>query len=111
MTTPAVDPHLFDELQATAGADFVAELLDTFADEALPLVAELRSAAAAQSAERYRRAAHTLKSNSHTFGALRLAEMARALELGGLPPPAGALDALAAEIPNTLATLQALARH
>lgn len=111
MTTPVIDPHQFDELQATAGADFVAELLATFADEVPHLLAELHAAASAGAAERFRRAAHSLKSNSQTFGALRLAERARALELGGLPPPAGALDALAAEVPCTLVALQALARH
>ena len=35
-------------------------------------------------ADRFRRAAHSLKSNSNTFGALRLAALARELELNGL---------------------------
>jgi CheY-like chemotaxis protein len=85
MSSAAIDPHTFDELQANAGADFVAELVDTFAEEAPPLVAELRAALAAGAAERFRRAAHSLKSNSSTFGAVALADRARALELGGLP--------------------------
>ncbi|HEY5310847.1 MAG TPA: Hpt domain-containing protein, partial [Casimicrobiaceae bacterium] len=34
-------------------------------------------------ADRFRRAAHSLKSNSNTFGALTLGLMARDLELGG----------------------------
>ena len=105
-----IDPHTFDELQANAGADFVAELVDTFAEEAPLLLAELHSACAAGAAERFRRAAHSLKSNGNTFGATRLATMARALELGGLPADAGALAALAPELETTLAALQALAR-
>lgn len=109
-TEPTIDPHAFDELQATAGADFVAELVDTFAEEAPTLVDELRSALAAGSAERFRRAAHSLKSNGTTFGAVRLAALARTLELGGLPPDAGGIDALAAELATTLAALRALAR-
>ena len=69
MSAAVIDPHTFDELQANAGADFVAELVDTFAEEAPPLLAEMRSALAAGAAERFRRAAHSLKSNSSTFGA------------------------------------------
>lgn len=110
MNRAVIDPHTFDELQANAGADFVAELVDTFAEEAPLLLAELRSALAAGAAERFRRAAHSLKSNSSTFGATGLAAMARALELGGLAPDAAALDELAPEIETTLAALRALAR-
>ncbi|MGZ5278009.1 MAG: Hpt domain-containing protein [Caldimonas sp.] len=111
MSHAVIDPHVFDELQANAGADFVAELVQTFAEEAPPLLAELRSALAAGAAERFRRAAHSLKSNSSTFGATRLAAMARALELEGLPAHAAAVDALAREFESTLAALQALARR
>lgn len=110
MTHPVIDPHVFDELQANAGADFVIDLVDTFAEEAPGLLAEMRGALAAGAAERFRRAAHSLKSNSHTFGATRLADLARALELGGLPPDASGVDALAQEFETTLAALQALAR-
>lgn len=113
MTGVTIDPTTFAELQATTGADFVVELVDTFAEEAPQMLAEMRSAHATAAAERFRRAAHSLKSNSSTFGAARLAEMARALELGGLPDvSAGAapLDAVAAELDSTLAALKALAR-
>jgi HPt (histidine-containing phosphotransfer) domain-containing protein len=110
MNKAVIDTHIFDELQANAGADFVLELLNTFAEEAPRLQAELRSALAAGAAQRFRRAAHSLKSNSDTFGATRLARMARALELAGLPPNADAVDALAPEIDTTLAALQALAQ-
>jgi len=111
MSNAVIDPHVFDELQANAGADFVLELVGTFAEEAPRLLAELRSAQAAGAAERFRRAAHSLKSNSHTFGATRLAAMARALELAGLPTDADAIAALAPEIDTTIAALQALARQ
>ena len=111
MTDPVIDPHTFDELQANAGADFVAELVETFADEAPGLVAELRGVLAnGGPADRFRRAAHSLKSNSNTFGATRLAALARDLELGGLPAGAGAIDALAAELGTALAALRLLAR-
>jgi HPt (histidine-containing phosphotransfer) domain-containing protein len=105
-----IDPHTFDELQANAGADFVAELVDTFAQEAPSLVSELRSALAAGAAERFRRAAHSIKSNSATFGATGLATLARELELGGLPADARGVDALAQELEATLVALRRLAR-
>ena len=110
MSSSVIDPHTFDELQANAGADFVVELVETFAEEAPPLLAEMRSAIALGAAERFRRAAHSLKSNSSTFGATRLAAMARDLELGGLPADGAGVDALAQEFETTLAALQALAR-
>ena len=112
MTGVTIDPATFAELQAAAGADFVVELVDTFAEEAPQMLAEMRSAHAEAAAERFRRAAHSLKSNSSTFGAVRLAEMSRALELGGLPDAtagSAALDAVAAELDSTLAALKALA--
>ena len=111
MTQALIDPHTFDELQANAGADFVIELVDTFAEEAPGLLAELRSALAAGAAERFRRAAHSLKSNSSTFGATGLADLARTLELGGLPPDGTGVDELARQLDTTLAALQALARQ
>jgi histidine phosphotransfer protein HptB len=110
MSHAVIDPHTFDELQANAGADFVAELVDTFAEEAPPLLEEMRNALAGGAAERFRRAAHSLKSNSSTFGATRLAAMAREIELNGLASGAGAVEALAQEFETTLAALQALAR-
>jgi histidine phosphotransfer protein HptB len=111
MTYPVIDPHTFDDLQASAGADFVVELVDTFGEEAPLLLDEMRSALASRSAERFRRAAHSLKSNGSTFGATRMAEMARALELSGLPPDGVAVEALAAEFATTLVALRELARQ
>lgn len=110
MNPPLIDPAVFAELQDTAGADFVAELVDTFGEEAPPLIADLRESFAAGTADRFRRAAHSLKSNCNTFGATRLAEMARALELGGMPPDAGPIDALADEFVHTLQALKDMAR-
>ena len=40
-------------------------------------LADLRRALADGNTERFRRAAHSLKSNSHTYGATKLAELAR----------------------------------
>ena len=108
--TDAIDAALYAELQATAGAEFAAELVATFFEEAPLMLAELRSALADGNAERFRRAAHSLKSNGHTFGATPLAELARELELRGLPADSGPLDALDTEYARAAAALQELAR-
>ncbi len=106
---PPIDDAVFADLRNATGAEFVVELVATFADEAPLLVAELRAALEARAADRFRRAAHSLKSNGHTFGATRVAEAAKALELGGLPVDGASVDALAAELDQALAALRVLA--
>jgi HPt (histidine-containing phosphotransfer) domain-containing protein len=91
-----IDRAVFSELQATAGADFVAELVQTFFEEAPQMIGELRAAQAAGGPERFRRAAHSLKTNANTFGATALGAKARELELNGLPTDASGVDALQA---------------
>ena len=112
--TPTIDAATFDSLKQTAGAEFVLELVDTFLQEAPGMLDELRGALAAQDADKFRRAAHSLKSNCNTFGALTLGAMARDLELtgaakvsenGGQP-----LDALTKEFSRVAAALAEL-RH
>jgi len=108
MPETIIDPATFAELQEAAGAEFVAELVGTFFEEAPAMLAELRSAQAAQSADAFRRAAHSLKSNGHTFGATRFAAMARDLELGGLVADAAPIDALDAEYQRAASALKEL---
>lgn len=110
MNPTSIDRAVFDELEDTAGADFVAELVGTFLDEAPQMLAELRTALGAGSAEAFRRAAHSLKTNAHTFGTTALGAKARELELGGLPADASGLDALQALYDAAAAELQELAR-
>ena len=109
MASAAIDPAAFAELQASAGADFVRELIDTFLEEAPPMLAELNESLAAARAEAFRRAAHSLKSNASTFGALTLAATARDLELQGLDAATpAALAVLAQQYEAAAAELKAL---
>ena len=104
-----IDAATFAELQASAGTDFVRELIDTFLEEAPPMLAELSEALAAGRAEPFRRAAHSLKSNASTFGAATLAAMARDLELQGLQAATpAALAALSQQYDAAAAELKAL---
>ena len=84
MSDATVDPATFRDLQETAGSEFVGELVGTFFEEAPVMLADLRASLAAGDADKFRRAAHSLKSNSNTFGAHALGALARDLELAGL---------------------------
>ena len=79
-----IDRAAFVALQDAAGPEFVGELIDAFLEEAPAMLADLRDARAAGDEERFRRAAHSLKSNANTFGALALGVLARGLELDGI---------------------------
>ncbi len=114
MSAPAIDRATFDALKETTGAEFALELVATFLQEAPSMLDDLRQALAAQDADKFRRAAHSLKSNSNTFGALTLGAMARELELAGVAKVIESggqpLDALASEYARVAAALTAL-RH
>jgi len=86
MTAPTIDLATFEVLQQTTGEEFVAELVATFLTEAPIMLADLRTALAAGDTAAFRRAAHSLKSNANTFGALTLGAMARDLELSAQAP-------------------------
>jgi HPt (histidine-containing phosphotransfer) domain-containing protein len=73
-----LDPGAARALSEMLGGDreAVTELVDTFLDDAPKRLAELRQGDAALAG----RAAHTLKSNALTFGAIDLASLCRRLE-------------------------------
>ena len=114
MTQATIDLATFEALQEAAGSDFVQELVDTFLQEAPSMLNELRSALAAADADKFRRAAHSLKSNANTFGALAFGAMARELELAGVAKVIDsgpqAIDALTQEYSRVAAALTEL-RH
>jgi HPt (histidine-containing phosphotransfer) domain-containing protein len=113
-TASTIDRATFEALKETTGAEFALELVDTFLQEAPSMLDNLRLALAAKDAEKFRRTAHSLKSNCNTFGAFTLAGMARELELSGLSQVlqrgAGPLEALADEYSRVAAALTEL-RH
>ncbi|TAH48927.1 MAG: GAF domain-containing protein [Chloroflexota bacterium] len=79
-TNGALDQATFENLKATVGADFMGELIDTFLEDSPQLIADLKRAYGTNDVDAFRRAAHSLKSNSNNFGALKLAEQAKELE-------------------------------
>ena len=110
MSARVIDAATFAELQDSAGADFVGELVDTFLEEAPIMLLEIKGALAAAQAEPFLRAAHSLKSNANTFGALALGVVARDLELGGLDAgrSPGAIDRLDQEYARARDALKGL---
>ncbi|MCE9644661.1 MAG: Hpt domain-containing protein [Chloroflexi bacterium] len=75
-----LDLNTFQELKDATGADYIAELIDAFLDDAPNLFTQMNSARMTGDAETFRRAAHSLKSNAATFGAMELSALAKELE-------------------------------
>jgi len=83
MQSDVLDSTALQRLQATLGSEaefLLPELIDEFNEEAPELLDFARKALAGGNAADLRRAAHTLKSNSATFGAMRLSEYSHQLE-------------------------------
>jgi len=80
MPISQIDMNTFNDLKESTGADYIGELIDAFLDDAPNLFAQMRSALTTQDAESFRRAAHSMKSNAATFGAMDLSALAKELE-------------------------------
>jgi HPt (histidine-containing phosphotransfer) domain-containing protein len=96
MTDGPIDAAVFNELAETTGADFVGELVAAFLDEAPGMIADLKDAAAHDDQDRFRRAAHSIKSNALIFGAHNLGALGREMELSDQPATQTTPDQLAA---------------
>ena len=99
----AIDMRAITELRANVGDDdeFLAELIDEFLADAPLQLESLREGLGTGDAERARRAAHTLKGTSRTFGAgalgLLCEEVEAQLAAGDLDAGLARLDAMDVE--------------
>jgi CheY-like chemotaxis protein/HPt (histidine-containing phosphotransfer) domain-containing protein len=99
-----VDERVIDRLLESTGGDeaFMSDLIAQLLTDAPALVEAAWAALERGDAPEVHRAAHTLKSNAATFGALRLAEMCGELEAmakdGALDGAAQRIDAIAVEL-------------
>lgn len=77
-----LDPSAISRLEQLAGDDhgFLIEFIDTFLNSAPKMLGEMKQSLDDGDAERFRRAAHTFKSNSAALGAARLSELCKELE-------------------------------
>ena len=82
---PVLDDGVLQEvLEATGGdREFVRELIDTYLTDAPEQLGAMTAAIDADDPAALVRPAHTLKSSSATVGAMRLAAVARELEMAG----------------------------
>jgi len=107
-----IDLPAFAALRDSVGDEFADELVDTFLVESPVILAALRAALEQGQVDDYRRAAHSLKANGNTFGALRFASLAATIEQRGLSEDRGSdlalVDALDAAYAAASAELTAL---
>lgn len=107
-----IDDKVFGELKESVGADFIGDLIDTYVTDAPRMLEAMDQALSAGNAEEFRRAAHSLKSNSATFGAVTLAALAKELEMigksGVLEAVPGKLTQLSAEYSRVRVELERL---
>jgi HPt (histidine-containing phosphotransfer) domain-containing protein len=77
-----LDSSALDALLDATGGDpaFLAEMIDTYLADSAEQFTAIDNALAGGEAGELRRASHSLKSNSATFGALNLAETCRQIE-------------------------------
>ena len=96
----AIDVQVLEELEHSIGDDreFLRELVETYLDDAPVQLGSIRSGIAEGNVERVNRAAHTLKSNSASVGAMSLSEMSRELEHMTAPATTDAAALAAPEI-------------
>lgn len=78
----AIDPQAIDIMLENTGGDpeFVAEIIGDYLDDTVIRLEELRSAVANGDATAARRAAHTVKGSSASFGASLLSSLAAQAE-------------------------------
>jgi len=79
-TAPVLDGATLDQLRATMGSDFLAEVIDAFLSDTPQLIGDLHQSLAGGNTEVLQRAAHSLRSNSATFGAMTLSALCKELE-------------------------------
>ena len=88
-STQVLDQAAIERLRTTMGTAFLDELLSTFVEDSQDLVSTMRRALGEKDVDSFRRAAHSLKSNAASFGAMTLSALAKDLEESA---KAGSLD-------------------
>ena len=113
MTETLIDLEAWEMMKSMTDSDFLIELIDVYLSDSPELIKQMHSGLAVGDIELVRRAAHSLKSNSASFGANRLADVARTLEmtaktnsLDGVEPMLAAVEAEYAQLCPVLLELK-----
>ena len=81
MFDPLIDPEEWETFKSIADPAIMVELLDAFLSDSPQLIDQMHTGLSAGNIEVVRRAAHSLKSNSASFGGKRLTNASRELEM------------------------------
>jgi HPt (histidine-containing phosphotransfer) domain-containing protein len=81
MTEDLIDLQEWETFKTIADPATLVELLDAFLEDSPGLIEQMRLGLAAGDIQGVQRAAHSLKSNSLSFGGRRLADASRELEM------------------------------
>jgi HPt (histidine-containing phosphotransfer) domain-containing protein len=113
LVTGVIDQTALSALSEATGDDpeFLAELIDTYLSDAQVLLATIEMASTSGDADELRRAAHSLKSNSATFGATTLTTLARNLEELGQANNVAGVSPLLAEARDEFARVEQTLRE
>lgn len=113
MSENLIDPEGWEMFRSMADPATLIELLDSYLDDSPELIRQMHLGLAAGDIEVVRRAAHSLKSNSASFGGNRMANAARELEmltksgtLDGIAPRLAAVEAEYAQLSARLVELK-----
>ena len=103
-----LEAALRKSLEKLTGGDleFMAEIIDTFLDDAPDLLAKMRDGVEHSNAADLRLAAHSLKSNSADFGAETLRELCKQAELLGEQGRLEGADSLVSRATSEYATIE-----
>jgi signal transduction histidine kinase/DNA-binding response OmpR family regulator/HAMP domain-containing protein len=114
-STEVLNRAAFERLRTAMGADFLDELLATFVEDARELVGTMRRALGEKDPDAFRRAAHSLKSNAASVGAMTLSSQARDLEMlaksGNVDGARARVDRLAVECERVTRALREVERE
>jgi len=81
MTDNLIDREAWETMKSMTEPAFLVELIDVYLMDSPQLIEQMRIGLATGEVETVRRAAHSLKSNSASFGAMRVADVSRELEM------------------------------
>jgi signal transduction histidine kinase/DNA-binding response OmpR family regulator len=114
-SSEVLDQVALHRLRTTMGAGFLDELLSTFVEDSQELVGTMRRALTEKDTDSFRRAAHSLKSNAASFGAMTLSTLAKDLEAlarsGSLDGAASRVERLAGECERVARALREVERE
>jgi HPt (histidine-containing phosphotransfer) domain-containing protein len=83
MTDSCIDVTIYNNLKVMMGDDYIGELIDAYFEETPQLIGQIERAYGSGDADAFRRAAHSLKSSSASFGAIQFSARAKELEMIG----------------------------